>query len=429
MGDPQLTYPTIHVAGTNGKTTVTRMVQQILGAHGLTTAGFTSPHLTTIEERFMVHGEIADADTFAGGVRDIAWFVTSYEAEHDTTITYFELTVAIAATIFANAAVDVAVFEVGLGGRLDATNVLDADVSVITGIDIDHTEFLGSTVREIAGEKMAIVKDGGVMVTGRLPADAEEVAAARAEAVGANWIRSGRDYDVVGAEVAVGGWHCSIDGVFGEYEDLYLPVHGRHQVDNLATAIATAEMFIGRTLDPESVRFAVGSMSTPGRLEVVRRRPVVLVDGAHNTQGFQGLSTTLNEEFPTMPWKLVLGVRGERSIEQLVAPLRGIVDSVFAAAADDPAAVDPQVVASLAGSTLGVGAVAYDSPALALAEAIDAAGPEGGVVVAGSLYLAGDLREVYRTGDDRSVEAHLRFEPEVDLGDLDEGDLPIDLDD
>ncbi len=413
MGNPETSFPSIHIAGTNGKTTAARMVQQILGAHGLSTGGFTSPHLHTIEERFTLAGKVIDGDTFTATVQDIAWFVERYEQEHGTTITYFELTAAMAFSLFASAVVDVGVTEVGLGGRLDATNVLDAAVSVITGIDIDHVEFLGPTIEGIAGEKAAIVKQDGTLVTGPLPEEAKPAVAERVRETDANWIVSGSDFAVTSEAVAVGGWQCSISGVFGEYEDLFLPIHGRHQVDNLATAIAACEMFLGRALDASSLLFAIGAMTSPGRLEVVRRRPIVLIDGAHNAQGFRGLAATLEAEFPALPWKLVLGLRGQRSAAELVAPLVGMVTQVYAASADDSAAVDALVVASDAATTLGVPAAAFESPELALAEAIADAGAEGGVVVAGSLYLAGDLREGFEVRSDRSSEAHVRYEAEV----------------
>ena len=273
LGDPQETYPSIHIAGTNGKTTVARMVQQILGAHGLATGGFTSPHLDTIEDRYMLHGARIDEEAFTNAVRDLAWFVEGYERGSGTPVTYFEVTAALAFSLFAELPVDVAIVEVGLGGRLDATNVLDADVSVITGIDMDHTEFLGDTIGAIAAEKAAIVKDGGTVVTGLLPGDALEAVEDRVAQVEATWVRRGRDFDVAEALVGVGGWQCSIAGVFGEYDELFLPIHGRHQVDNLATAIATAEMFLGRELDHELLLIAVASMRSPGRIEVVGRRP------------------------------------------------------------------------------------------------------------------------------------------------------------
>ncbi|MDA2979785.1 MAG: Mur ligase family protein [Actinomycetota bacterium] len=413
MGNPHRDYPSIHIAGTNGKSTVTRMVQQILGAHGLSVGGFTSPHLHRVEERFGLHGTAISGDSFVAAVSDIAWFVAGYEREHATTVTYFEVAAALAFALFSTATVDVGVIEVGLGGRLDATNVVIADVSVVTGIGIDHTEFLGETIALIATEKAAIVKDGGTLVTGDLPSEAIAAVSARVDETKANWIKFDSDFFVSEANIAVGGWQCSVTGVHGEYEDLVLRIHGRHQVDNLATAIATCEMFLGRELDNESLAKAVGSMTSPGRLEVVRRRPVVLIDGAHNEQGFEGLAATIDNEFPALQWNLVLGARGNRSIGDLVMPLKGHIRSVFATAPHGADAIDANDVATAAGEALGVPAVAYESPELALADAVSAAGSDGGVIVAGSLYLVGDVRESFDIRPDRSAEAHLRFEAEV----------------
>lgn len=413
MGDPHRDYPTIHVAGTNGKTTVSRMVQQILGSHGLATGGFTSPHLDRVEERFSLHGvQINDRD-FADAVADIAWFVVGYEAKNATTVTYFEVTAALAFSLFSTAAVDVAVVEVGLGGRLDATNVLDADVSVLTSVDIDHVEYLGDTIGKIAAEKAAIVKDGGTVVTGDLPPDAMEAVERRVNETGANWIRYGHDFGVADAVVAVGGWHCRIDGVHGEYEDLHLRIHGLHQVDNLATAIAASEMFLGRSLDLDVLTFAVASITSPGRLEVVARQPVVLVDGAHNAQGFRGLASTIDGEFPPMKWHLVLGARGERSIPNLLSPLKDRIAHVYAAAPKDAQAIDPASIATDATGVLGVPSTVHDSVEAALAEAVSAAGSDGGVVVAGSLYVAGESRASFDLSGDRSGEVHVRVDAEV----------------
>lgn len=415
MGDPQNAYPTIHVAGTNGKTTLSRMVQQILGAHGLATAGFTSPHLDAIEERFTLHGVTIDSRDFIDAVSDIAWFVEAYEQQAGVSTTYFEVTAALAFSIFATATVDVAVIEVGLGGRLDATNVLDAAVSVITGIDIDHTEFLGSTIDEIATEKAAIVSTGGTLVTGILSPDAENAISKRIADTGANWIQTGQDFAVTEADAAVGGWQCSIEGVFGRYDDLYLPIHGRHQTDHLATAIATSEMFVGRELDHDALAFAVGSISAPGRLEVVGRRPLVIVDGAHNPQGFRGLAETLVSEFPAMKWELVLGARGERDVADLVAPLRGLIASVSATAPRDAGAISAELIAEAAGESLDVPATTFPDVLEAVQRATQEAGAEGGVVVAGSLYLIGEVRGEYEALGDRSQDVHVRIEAERDF--------------
>jgi dihydrofolate synthase/folylpolyglutamate synthase len=430
MGDPQTTYPSIHVAGTNGKTTVSRMLQQILGSHGLATGGFTSPHLERIEERFSIHGVDLDSRDFADAVQDISWFVTGYEETSGHLVTYFEVTAALAFSIFATAAVDVAVVEVGLGGRLDATNALDGTVSVITGIDLDHMEFLGTSITEIAREKVDIVPANGILVTGILPDEATDVVAALVAERSVNWIRHGRDFEVMVADAGVGGWQASIRGVFGEYEDLFLPLHGRHQVDNLATAIASAEMFIGHALDVDLLQLAVAATSAPGRLEVVGRRPLVLLDGSHNAQGVRGLADTLSTEFPAIDWQLVLGIKGERSVPDVVGPLAGLIARVFAVNIDDPTSHQATEVAQEAGEALGVPADAYPTVAEAIEAATEAAGPEGGVVVAGSLYLVGEARTGVQGSEDRVQEAHLRFSAEVELGgEDDDGPQPVNLQD
>jgi len=412
MGDPHKAYPTIHIAGTNGKTTTSRMVQQILGSHGLATGGFISPHIHTVEERFTLHGVTIDPLDFTDAVADIAWFVEAYEQQAGASMTYFEVSVAVAFSIFATAAVDVAVVEVGLGGRLDATNVLESAVSVITGIAIDHTEFLGTSIEQITSEKVAIVGVGGNLVTGILSTEAAGTISKRVSDTGANWIRTNADFSVHEADIAVGGWQCTIDGVFGRYVDLYLPIHGRHQVDHLATAIAASEMFLGRELDHDALAVAVGSISAPGRLEIVDRRPLVIVDGAHNVQGFRGLAETLGSEFPAMDWHLVLGVRGERDVGELVEPLKGLVAAVYATAPDDPSAISPELVAAAASESLNVPTVTSPGALAALEQAIESAGEDGGVVVAGSLYLVGDVRGSRGAQSDRSANAHLRFEAE-----------------
>ncbi len=422
MGDPQTMYPSVHIAGTNGKTTISRMVQQILGAHGLATGGFTSPHLHRVEERFTLHGVTIESSDFTDAVADVAWFVEAYEKQSGTSVTYFEVTAALAFSIFATATVDVAVVEVGLGGRLDATNVLESTVAVISGIDLDHIEFLGPTKAHIAAEKVGILGEGGTLVTGLLDDDVADVIGAKVVETKSNWIRTGPDFSVTDAVVAVGGWQTSIEGVFGRYEDLYLPIHGRHHVDHLATSIASCEMLSGRRLDSELLREAVGTMNSPGRLEVIDRRPLLIVDGAHNAQGFRGLAKTLAEEFPALEWGLVLGMRGERDVADLVSPLRGLVGKVFATAPSDPAAMDPVATARAAGESLGVDAVTFADSADAVATARQEAGIAGGVIVAGSLYLVGEVRSRYADPNDRSGASHLRYEAPRSDDDVEEDD-------
>ena len=425
MGNPQLDYPIIHVAGTNGKTTVTRLVADILGAHGIRTGTFTSPHLHRLEERFSIDGAPITSDAFTQAVADIAWFVEEYERRAETGITYFEITAALAFSLFAEVALDVAIIEVGMGGRWDATNVVDAAVAVVTGIALDHVEYLGETVAEIAAEKAAIIGEGGVAVTGPIPPAGEGAITARVDETGAKWYRWGDAFSVADETRAVGGWMVDVVGIYTDYTELYLPIHGRHQIDNLATAIATAETFLERALDIDALRDALAATTHPGRIEVVHHRPLVIVDGAHNVQGVEGLASALRDEFPKADWNVVAGMRGERSPGEILEPLTGLAGHLWSTAPDDPGAIDAPIVAASAGPVLGCEATVVEDVPDAVAEAIAAAGPEGSVVVVGSLYVAGEAREsLIGTGFHPSG-VHVRFESVVEDDDAeDEDDEP-----
>ncbi len=398
MGDPHLDVPTVHVAGTNGKTTTVRLIEALLLAHGLSVGTFTSPHLERLEERYTLNGEVVDAQTLTQTVADVAPFVAAYEAQHDTTVTYFEVTAAMAFQAFVSAAVNAAVVEVGLGGRLDATNVVDADVSVITGIAIDHTSYLGDSLGEIAGEKAGILKQGGLLVTGPLPPAAEGAITARVAETGATWIRRDADYELVDVAQAIGGWRAAVRGLHGRYLDLSLPLHGRHQLDHLATSVVAVEAFFGRELDAEAVQLAAAAAESPGRIEIVGRNPLVIVDGAHNEQGITGLATALADEFPDTHRVLVVGFRGERNPVELLAPLAGLVGEVIATAANDDAALPAEEVAAAATDVFGDGVpVEIVTPVgQAVTDALDRVGPDDAVVVTGSLYVVGEARQRLR---------------------------------
>jgi len=413
LGHPERDYPIIHVAGTNGKTTVTRLVADILGAHGLRIGTFTSPHLHRVEERFSIDGTPVTSEAFTRAVSDIAWFVEEYERREDTGVTYFELTAALAFSMFAAIALDVAIVEVGMGGRWDATNVVDPSVAVITGISLDHVEYLGSTVGEIAGEKAAIIGDGGRVVTGPLPPEAEAAVAARVDQTRARWIRSGESFSVTDAVRAVGGWSVDIAGIYADYPEIYLPVHGLHQTVNLATAIATSEAFLERALDPGALRDAIAATTQPGRIEVVHRRPLVVVDGAHNIQGVEGLADTLRDEFPAAAWHIVAGMRGTRNPGEMLAPLAGLAGHLWATAPDDPQRIDPAVVAESGAAVLDCPATTVEGVAAAVERAVEAAGTGGSVVVVGSLYVAGEAREAMIGTGMQPSGVHMRYEAVV----------------
>lgn len=414
MGNPQFDYPVIHVAGTNGKTTVTRLVADILGAHGIRIGTFTSPHLHRLEERFSIDGAPMTSEAFTLAVSDIAWFIEEYERRAESGITYFEVTAALAFSVFAEVALDVAIIEVGMGGRWDATNVVEPAVAVVTGIALDHVEYLGETLAEIAAEKAAIIGEGGVTVTGPLPPAAEGAITARVDEKSAKWYRFGDAFSIADETRAVGGWMVDIVGIYSDYTELYLPIHGRHQIDNLATAIATAETFLERALDIEVLRDALAATTQPGRIEVVHHRPLVIVDGAHNLEGVQGLASALRDEFPATDWQVVAGLRGDREPGEILEPLTELSDHLWATAPDDPGAIDAAVVAASAGSVLGCDSTVVDNVPQAVSEAMAAAGPTGAVVVVGSLYVAGEAREsLIGTGFQPSG-VHVRFESVVE---------------
>ena len=396
MAAPHRGYPVVHVAGTNGKTSTVHIISSIISAHGLVVGSFISPHLDRIETRFAINGESMTPEEFAKAMTDVEPFVDLYEERHQDGITYFELTAALAFAWFAARAVDVAVVEVGLGGRLDATNVIESRVAVVTGIATDHTEFLGDTIREIAAEKMAIAKPESVLVTGALPDDAFAAAAARVAEIGLPWKQYDADYRLDDAVQAVGGWLCDVDGIYDNYAEVLLPLHGRHQTRNLAVAVAAVEELFGGALDVETLRLGVNAVRSPGRLEVVRRRPLVVLDGAHNVQGIDSLAGSLFEEFLPTEWILVVGVRGSRDVAALLEPLRDQVGTVIATAPDDPAAIPPRAVAEGAVVALGadVDAVETETVPEALARALALAGEDGAVVVTGSLYVVGEARGV-----------------------------------
>jgi dihydrofolate synthase/folylpolyglutamate synthase len=424
MGNPQLDYPVIHVAGTNGKTTVTRLVADILGAHGIRSGTFTSPHLHRLEERFSIDGAPISSDAFTQAVSDIAWFIEEYERSAESGVTYFEVTAALAFSVFAEVALDVAIIEVGMGGRWDATNVVDPAVAVVTGIALDHVEYLGETVADIAAEKAAIIGEGATVVTGPLPAAAEGTITARINDMGARWYRSGDAFSIADETRAVGGWMVDVVGIYSDYTELYLPIHGRHQVDNLATAIATAETFLERALDVDALREALAATTQPGRIEVVHHRPLVIIDGAHNVQGVQGLASALRDEFPATDWHVVAGMRGERSPGEILEPLTGLAGHLWATAAADPGAIDAAVIEASAGPVLGCEATVVENVPDAVVEAMAAAGSGGAVVVAGSLYVAGEARESLIGTVFRPSGVHVRFESAVEDDTEDDADEP-----
>ena len=391
LAGPQDGYPIVHVAGTNGKTSTVRMVANLISSHGLTPGTFTSPHLFRVEERYEHGLDPMTPHGFAAAMAELAPIVDLYEERSGDGVTYFELTAALAHVWFAENAVDAAVIETGLGGRLDATNAARSDVAVVTTIGLEHTAYLGNTIGEIAAEKLAIVDEGAALVTGVLHPEARLVADRAARERGATWFTRGRDFDVADERSLDGAWSFDIQSVYEEYTEVELRLLGRHQVDNFATAVASVEALFGRPLDEVSVRDAAATVTTPGRMEVLRREPFLMVDGAHNPEATRALAAALEEEFRGVRWEMVFGTMLDKDAAEMLAPLRTLITGVHAVAVDNPRARDAAGVAAIAADVLEVPVQVHGSIAAAIEAAVVS---ENSVLVTGSIYVVGEARAI-----------------------------------
>jgi dihydrofolate synthase/folylpolyglutamate synthase len=298
LGSPQLTYPTIHVGGTNGKTTTSRMIDSLLFEMGLRTGRFTSPHLESYLERICINGQPIDAKELIFSFNDISPYLDLMDSKFENPISFFEAITALAFAAFAEHPIDVGVIEVGMGGQWDATNVVDADVSVITPIGLDHMEYLGNSITEIAATKAGIIKEQGFVVLAQQTPEAAVELLRRAAEVGADVAREGLEYSIDSRAVAVGGQLISITGLRGHYDDIFLPLHGKHQASNAAAALIAVEAFFGeQDLDIDAVRAGFANVTSPGRCEVIHRDPTIILDAAHNPHGAKALAETLQSEF------------------------------------------------------------------------------------------------------------------------------------
>ncbi len=298
LGSPQLTYPTIHVGGTNGKTTTSRMIDSLLFEMGLRTGRFTSPHLESYLERISINGQPIDAKELIFSFNDISPYLDLTDSKFENPISFFEAITALAFAAFAEHPIDVGVIEVGMGGQWDATNVVAADVSVITPIGLDHMEYLGSTISEIAATKAGIIKENGFIVLAQQTPEAAVELLRRAAEVGADVAREGLEYSIDSRAIAVGGQLISITGLRGHYDDIFLPLHGKHQASNAAAALIAVEAFFGeQDLDIDAVRAGFANVTSPGRCEVIHRDPTIILDAAHNPHGAKAIAETMQSEF------------------------------------------------------------------------------------------------------------------------------------
>ena len=402
LGSPQAAYPVVHLAGTNGKSSTARMVESLLRAFGLRTGLMTSPHLADVRERIVLDGEPITRERFIAVYDDIEPYLPLVDARFpDTPLSYFEVLTAVAFAAFADAPVGVAVVETGMGGSWDATNVANGSVAVVTPVDIDHTEYLGPDLDMIAGEKAGIIKPGSVAVLAQQRLAAAQVLMQRCADVGAAVLREGLEFGVRHRDVAVGGQLLALQTPAGVYDEVFLPLHGAHQAHNGAVALAAVEVFFGaaeRMLDIDAVREGFAAVESPGRMEIVRSDPTIMIDAAHNPHGAQALANALAEEFAFDRVIAVVGVMADKDAAGLLGALEPVVDGVVVTRAQNPRAMPVDDLAAIAREVFTDDRVvvvpdlldALDQ-AIALVDDPHSRGGAG-VVVTGSVVTAGQAR-------------------------------------
>lgn len=409
LGEPNKAFPIIHVTGTNGKTSTARMIESLLRAHDVRTGRYSSPHLVSVTERIAIDGDSVDDETFVRIWHEIAPYLQIVDDElaaaGENKMTYFEAITVLGFAIFADAPVDVAIIEVGLGGITDATNVGDGQVSVLTPISLDHTELLGDTTELIAQEKAGIIKPGGFLVSAAQPSDAAQVLLERARELEVPYRFEGVEFGVENRTVAVGGQQLDLQGLAGRYPGILLPLHGEHQAQNAAVALAAVEAFIGggeTELNHDLVMEGFGAATSPGRLEVIRTAPSVLIDAGHNPDGIRASANAIKESFGFSKLVLVVGILAEKDAPAMLAELReayiDLVEDICITQSNSPRAIP---AGELAGMALEAGFREEDlfvterlddalEWAVGRAEASEDFG--GGVLVTGSITLIGETR-------------------------------------
>ena len=414
LGDPQHSFRVIHVTGTNGKTSTARMMDALVRASGLRTGLFTSPHLHSMTERVVIDGSPLTDEAFVAAYQDVAPYIAitdqQLEIDDQPGLTFFEALTCIALAAFADAPVEVAIVEVGLGGTWDATNVADADVAVVTPIDYDHTNWLGAELAQIAGEKAGIIKPGSSAVLAGQPPEASEVLLARCLEVGVDPFLEGVAFGVQDRSVALGGQLLNLRGIAGDYEDVFLPLYGAHQANNAALAVAAVEALLSpdQALG-EDVVAGLSTVVSPARLEIVSRRPTVIVDAAHNPAGARSLAIALPESFTLDRVVGVVSIMSDKDVSGILRELQPVLNEVVFTQSSSPRALPAAELARIARAD-GIWTperihVANDlAEALELAEAMadqaaeataaDGEGPrpQNAVLVAGSVVLASDVR-------------------------------------
>ena len=401
LGDPQRMYGVIHIAGTNGKTSTARITESLLRAHGLRTGLMTSPHLHRVNERIVIDGEHISDRMLADNWADVEPFIAMVDAElianSEPPLSYFEALTVLTFACFADAPVDVAVVEAGMGGEWDSTNVADGDVAVLTPIAMDHVEHLGPTLRDIARTKSGIIKPASRVVSALQSDEAWDEIVTACTRFEAPLAVFERDFFLTSAEPAVGGQLLSVSGLAGQYRDLFLPLLGDHQASNAALAIAAVESFLGNGTLPmgaEVVEEGIALASSPGRLQIIGSHPTILVDAAHNPHGAESLTRALMTSFSFDRVVCVLGILQEKDVAGIVEALDPVVNHFVVTQSQSDRALSVADLADIVAEIAGPDRVdARPTSDDAMARALDIAGSEGGVVVTGSITLVAEVVE------------------------------------
>jgi dihydrofolate synthase/folylpolyglutamate synthase len=415
LGEPQRSYPVVHLTGTNGKTSTSRMVDSLLRGLGLRSGRFTSPHLESMTERICIDGLPLTERRFVEVYDEVIGYVEMVDATSESPVSFFETVTALGFAAFADAPVDVGVLEVGLGGAWDATNVADATVAVITPIGVDHARLLGDTPPEIAVEKAGIIKSGSIAVLAAQDTDVAEVLLRRVAEVGATVAREGLEFGITQRLPGVGGQLISVSGLRATYDDIFLPLHGAHQAQNAACALAAVEAFATGSgleggLDPQVIRDAFAEVTSPGRLEVVRRSPTVVLDAAHNPHGARATARAIEDEFAFSPLVGVVGVMADKDVAGVLEAFEPVLARVVCTQNSTARAMPAVELAEIAEGIFGqdrVEAVPRLDDALVRGITLAEEGigdgvgfGSGGVLVTGSVITAGEARALL--GPERS---------------------------
>jgi dihydrofolate synthase / folylpolyglutamate synthase len=408
LGDPQRSYRVIHVTGTNGKTSTTRFIERILREHGLRTGRFTSPHLVRLNERMALDGEpVSDEQLISvySDIEPILEFVDQELAETgENPLTFFEALAVLGFAVFADAPVDVLVLEVGMGGAWDSTNVADGDVAVFTPIGLDHMERLGNTIEEIAETKSGIIKSGSLVVSSVQEPSVLAVLEKVAGQIAEGFKLEGRNFQVSEFVPSSTGQSISISGLAGQYGPYAAPVFGSHQGQNLAVAVAAVEAFLGGgkiDIADDILRSAISDVSSPGRLQLIKTEPALLLDGAHNPAGAQILANALRAEFSDQPLVGLVAVLADKDATGLVSNLAGVFESVVITQSTSPRSMPASELELVASQSISGDVTAISDFQLALESAKQRAREiEGMVVVTGSITLVGDVIKLIQEDSD-----------------------------